>query len=127
MSQIAMGLAHLHANGVAHGHVHPVSRPPLVALFCLTQPWLKAIIRIKDDGSATLIHTGAYTAACRVLHSYTQYIPNQESFTWQAPEFVKMGPGAPTKAGDVYAFGSTLYTVHYHSASISFLVSQRSS
>ena len=31
------------------------------------------------------------------------------------------GPGAPTKAEDVYAFGSTLYTVRYRPASIPLL------
>jgi len=107
MTQIAIGLAHLHANGVAHGHVHPVSRPTLITLFRLAHSPLKAVIRIKNDGDGTLIHTGAYTVASQVLQSYTQYIPNQESFPWQAPEFVKMdAPRVPTKAMDVYAFGS---------------------
>ena len=115
MTQISMALAHLHANGVVHGHVHPVSSPSLITPFHLTHSQLKATIRIKDDGQATLIHTGAYTAAIKVLHSYTQSLPISESFAWQAPEFVKMdAPCVPTKAMDVYAFGSSLYTVRYH-------------
>jgi len=113
MTQIAMALGHLHANRVVHGHVHPVSSPPSIILFPLPHSHLKAVIRIKNDGNATLTHTGAYTAASRVLHSYTRSIPPQESFAYHAPEFVRMeGPGVPTEEMDVYAFGSTLYTVH---------------
>ena len=95
----------------------PWSRPPseqttLIPLFFLTHSQLKTVIHIKDDGQATLTLTGAYTAASRVLCSYTQSIPIQESFVYQAPEFMNMDvPCSPTKAMDVYAFGSTLYTV----------------
>jgi len=112
MTQIAMALAHLHAHGVVHGHIHPVSRPPLVFLFLRTYPLSKALIHIKDDSQATLVHIGAYTVGSHLLHSYTQFIPNQESFIWQAPEFVKMdAPCVPTEEMDVYAFASSLYTV----------------
>ena len=112
MTQIAKALVHLHANGVVHGHVYPVSRPPSIIILFLPHSHPKAVIRIKDDGNATLTYTGAYTAASGVLVSYTQSIPQQESFTYQAPEFVKMdAPRTPTKEMDVYAFGSTLYTV----------------
>ena len=115
MTQIAMALAHLHANGVVHGHVHPVSGPTLITFFRLAHSQVQATIRIKDDGQATLIHTGTYTAASKVLHSHIQSLPISESFIWQAPEFVKMdAPWVPTKAMDVYAFGSSLYTVRHH-------------
>ena len=117
MTQIATVLGHLHANGVVHGHVYPVSRPPLVIfkLFLLTHSLLKAVIRIKDDGNAMLTHTGAYTVASRVLHPYIQSFPNRESFAYSSPEFLKMdAPRVPTKAMDVYAFGSSLYTVRQH-------------
>ena len=84
----------------------------MIPLFFLTHSQLKTTIHIKDDGQATLTHTGAYTAASRVLCSYTQSIPIQKSFIYQAPEFVNMdAPHQPTKAMDVYAFGSTLYMV----------------
>ena len=29
MTQVAKALTHLHARGVVHGHIHPVSSPPL--------------------------------------------------------------------------------------------------
>lgn len=110
-----MVLAHLHANGLVHGHLHPVSRPTLIILLHLPHSYLKAVIRIRDNGNSTLIHTGAYITTCRVLYSYIKSIPLQESFTYHAPEFVKMdAPLAATKEMDVYAFGSTLYTVRYH-------------
>ena len=110
-----MALAHLHANGIVHGHLHPVSRPTSMTIFRLAHSHLKAVIRIKDDGNVTLIHTGAYTALCRVLHGYTQSIPPQESFAYHAPECVMVdAPHSPTKEMDVYAFGSTLYTVRHH-------------
>ena len=117
MTTIAMALAHLHINGVVHGQVYPVSKTPSTIRFPVPHSRLKGVIRITDDGNATLIHTGAYTAARRVLCSYTQSIPLQESFAYQAPEFVKMdAPCTPTKEMDVYAFGSTLYTVRHHPA-----------
>ena len=76
-----------------------------------------------EDGNATLTHIGAYTVASQVLHSHNHYIPNQESFTWQAPEFLTMDvPRVPTKAMDVYAFGSTLYTVRPHHPSTGILL-----
>jgi len=119
MIPIAKALAHLHMNGIVHGHVHPVSRPTLIIPFRLAHSQLKAVIRIKDDGNVTLIHTGANTTAWRVLHLYIQSIPLQESFAYHAPEFVMMdAPRAPTKEIDVYAFGSTLYTVRHHPANI---------
>ena len=79
MIPIAMALAHLHIHGIVHGHVHPV-RPTLLTLR-LTDFQFKTVIRIKEDGNATLTHIGAHTVASQILH----YFPNQESFTWQAP------------------------------------------
>ena len=119
MIPVAKALAHLHANGVVHGQLRPVSRSALVILFHHTHSQLKSVIRIKDDGNVTMTHTGAYTAVCRVLLPHTQSIPLQKSFVYHAPEFVTMdAPYAPTKEMDVYAFGSTLYTVRHHPASI---------
>jgi len=122
MIPVAKALAYLHTNGIVHGDVHPVSRPTLISPFRRTHSQLKGVVRIKDDGNITLIHTGAYITTCRILHSYIQWIPLQESFAYHAPEFVKMdAPRAPTKEMDVYAFGSTLYTVRHHPANNFFL------
>jgi len=102
-------IANLHTNGAFHDNVLPVSRPPSIILFPLPHSHFKAVISVQDVGNATLTRTGAYTA---LLGPRTRWIPWQESFAYQAPEFLKMeGPGTPPKETDVYAFGSPLCTV----------------
>lgn len=95
--------------------------------FCVTYCHVQGSILVKDDGRATITNAAAYTEACGTLYPYIRCIPVQESFVYQAPEFIRMdNPGLPTQAMDVYAFGSTLYAVRFNMAffwEFSFLTS----
>ena len=76
----------------------------------------KGNILITDDENISLTDISVYSEACRwVLHPHAT-IPIQHSSLYQSRERLHSGTDAlivPTKSMDVYAFGSTIYSVSF--------------
>ena len=80
--------------------------------------FIQGNIFVTDNESAVLADVAVYTEARRwILFPSKKNIKNRESFRCQAPEFVNPDKDdvftEPTKAMDVYAFASFVYTVSY--------------
>jgi serine/threonine protein kinase len=94
--QAAEAIEHLHAHNVIHGHIHPDN------------------ILITDDRNVAVTDIAVYTEARRcLLFSSDRKVKIRRSFVYQAPEFLNPETDTfdpPTKAMDVFAFGSLILT-----------------